>query len=259
MQQLISFLLIVILPLSLNAQNGIDLVKELNQLKDKEPDKIFVFSKTQDTLNRSFDTIHIAIIPNQWETYSIKVGYGFSPNGQTTFEISPAIIQPVKQRKISSDVNLKNISNEAVLFDEIPAKYISLEPITIIEKGDSIISVPTQKITAKRLIKKSSFELLTKEEAIKMNKREVLTIIDNVVIKQFLRPSNCRPQNTVEAIQKALNEKGYKCPVDNIISESTRKALIQFQKENNLPEGRLDIETLEELDIFKSQASFVDY
>jgi hypothetical protein len=30
---------------------------------------------------------------------------------------------------------------------------------------------------------------------------------------------------------------------------STRQALIQFQRDNNLPEGRLDIETLKKLGV----------
>ena len=51
------------------------------------------------------------------------------------------------------------------------------------------------------------------------------------------------------SIQKALNEKGYECPLDGILGQSTKNALLQFQKDNNLPEGRLDIDTLKTLGV----------
>lgn len=63
-----------------------------------------------------------------------------------------------------------------------------------------------------------------------------------------------RPHQMVEAkvttskiaqIQQALKEKGYDPgPIDNVLGAKTRQALIQFQKDNNVPVGNLNIETM---------------
>lgn len=38
--------------------------------------------------------------------------------------------------------------------------------------------------------------------------------------------------STVREVQKKLNEKGYDCPVDNVMSGKTKDALVRFQKDN---------------------------
>jgi len=250
--------LFVLFALGLNAQQQTDIVEELNELLINEPGKIFVFCKVQDTVNHHADTAYIAIIDDEWETYSFKVGVGFSSDGQTEFEISPAKIQPVKQRKISSNTHLSYVSNDAILFEEVPAKYLIAQPIIVIENGDTIITVPTQKVIAKRLVEKGGFKYITKEEAMKMDKSKVLTVLDNVVIKEYLSSGNCRPQMTIQSIQEALNERGYRCVIDNILGKETKNALIQFQKDNNLPQGRLDIESLKKLNVYP-KGEFIDY
>ena len=56
--------------------------------------------------------------------------------------------------------------------------------------------------------------------------------------------------NAIEQVQKALIKKGFDPgPVDNILGPKTRAALIQFQEENNLPHGNLDLETMAKLGI----------
>jgi len=54
------------------------------------------------------------------------------------------------------------------------------------------------------------------------------------------------------AVQQALKSRGYDPgPTDNVLGPLTRKALIQFQKDNNLPAGNLNMETLRALGIGK--------
>ncbi|MFN0204105.1 MAG: peptidoglycan-binding domain-containing protein [Bacteroidia bacterium] len=51
-------------------------------------------------------------------------------------------------------------------------------------------------------------------------------------------------------VQNALRGKGYDPgPTDNVLGPLTRAALIKFQKDNNLPQGRLDYETMKALGI----------
>jgi len=42
---------------------------------------------------------------------------------------------------------------------------------------------------------------------------------------------------TVREVQQKLNEKGYDCPVDNVMGMKTKDALVQFQKDNALAVG----------------------
>jgi len=52
---------------------------------------------------------------------------------------------------------------------------------------------------------------------------------------------------TVTEMQLILSEKGYDVEVNDIMNSQTKAALIQFQKDNHLPIGNLDKETLDAL------------
>ena len=54
----------------------------------------------------------------------------------------------------------------------------------------------------------------------------------------------------IKDIQQALSDKDYPNTVDGVLGSETKAALIQFQKDNNLPQGRLDIETLKLLGVY---------
>lgn len=56
-------------------------------------------------------------------------------------------------------------------------------------------------------------------------------------------------RRSVVRIQEALKALGYHVPIDNIVGPSTRAAIIDFQKKNNLPVGNLNIETLRKLGV----------
>ena len=56
--------------------------------------------------------------------------------------------------------------------------------------------------------------------------------------------------NHIRKIQEALVQKGYYCgEINNILNVTTRKALMQFQQDNELPVGKLDAQTLKLLGI----------
>ena len=55
---------------------------------------------------------------------------------------------------------------------------------------------------------------------------------------------------TVRAIQKSLRAKGYDPgPDDNVLGPRTNAAIIKYQKDNNLPSGNLNLETLKSLGV----------
>lgn len=65
--------------------------------------------------------------------------------------------------------------------------------------------------------------------------------------KIYQSPHN---NNIVTEIQQILaDKKYYKGEIDNILGEKTKKALLQFQKDNTLPIGRLDRQTLIALNV----------
>lgn len=56
--------------------------------------------------------------------------------------------------------------------------------------------------------------------------------------------------SVVRNVQKALNAKGYNVgSVDGILGIQTRSMLVKYQKENGLPMGNLNIETLNALGV----------
>ncbi|MDP5121078.1 MAG: peptidoglycan-binding protein [Spirosomaceae bacterium] len=63
----------------------------------------------------------------------------------------------------------------------------------------------------------------------------------------------CESKVTVErirSIQIALKQRGYDPgPIDNVLGRQTKTALLQFQKDENLPQGNLNLETLKALGI----------
>ena len=253
MKQITAFLL-VILSLSLNAQQQTDIVEKLNQLLTYEAGKIYMICQVQDTLNRNLDTTYIAIINDEWEDYSFKVGLGFSPNGQTTFKIKPTTVKAIKC-KVSSyhkeyySKNNDNLEVQSIAIVEVPARYVSFKPITIIENGKAIVTVPTQKIQAKRIKRNAGLKYVTKEEALEMDEKDIYILVGKTEIRELFHGHGSNPTLKIIELQKALNEKGYKCPTDGILGKSTKNAIIQFQKDNNLPEGRLDVDTLKTLGV----------
>lgn len=53
---------------------------------------------------------------------------------------------------------------------------------------------------------------------------------------------------TVRSVQDALRSRGYDPgPTDNVMGKQTKAALVKFQKDNGLPIGSLDLETLRDL------------
>lgn len=61
-------------------------------------------------------------------------------------------------------------------------------------------------------------------------------------------------QNTIRSVQQALNDQGQQLQVDGIWGEKTHQALMQFQRDKELPaSGQLDAETFAALDLEDQQ------
>ena len=65
--------------------------------------------------------------------------------------------------------------------------------------------------------------------------------------KEILCPSQVTPA-TVRQVQESLRSRGYDPgPVDNVMGSRTKAALVKYQKDNGLPVGQLDLDTLRSL------------
>ena len=54
----------------------------------------------------------------------------------------------------------------------------------------------------------------------------------------------------VRSVQRALRDRGYDPgPIDNVMGSQTKAALTKYQRDNNLPVGQLDFETLNSLGV----------
>ena len=63
-------------------------------------------------------------------------------------------------------------------------------------------------------------------------------------------PTPAPTSGKISQIQEALRAKGYDPgPTDNVLGAKTREALTQFQKDNNLPVGNLNVETMRALGV----------
>ena len=83
----------------------------------------------------------------------------------------------------------------------------------------------------------------------KIDTKDVFTLIGRTEIREYFHGHGYNPKLSIIKLQRSLNEKGYSCPIDGVLGQSTKNALLQFQKDNNLPEGRLDIDTLKTLGV----------
>ena len=122
----------------------------------------------------------------------------------------------------------------------------------------NVITTPLHNIYKKEISsKKDTLQLLIFFNIKTLNTPNYSTIEQQVIDQQgkFTKwkdsssMGKCPPLITVIDIQKALKKKGYDVPIDNIFGESSKAALIQFQKDNNLKTGSLDKKTLETLGV----------
>lgn len=157
----------------------------------------------------------------------------------------PAVFSTVEKRVVKTPATVKEVT--------IPAEYKTVSkqvlrsPATVREE---VIPAEYKTIT-KRGVK-------TPEQVLEVEiPAEYQTVTKTVLVKKGgyteWREVLCEAEVTVSkivAIQQALKAKGYDPgPLDNVLGPKTRAALTQYQKDNALPVGRLDVETLKSLGV----------
>lgn len=121
--------------------------------------------------------------------------------------------------------------------------------------------IPAQYVYMPKLqkMKQARIDTIWKKEFVKremnINEKDKRILVKTTHLGEFSRVTNfCEGaggSQKVILIQKALKEKGfYKGEINHIFDKETQNAMIKFQQAFNLPVGKVDRDTLEELGIY---------
>lgn len=156
---------------------------------------------------------------------------------------------------------------------EVPARYKSYKKQVFQKEGKWWTETIEDTLTARRShyrttgVRSSSqqipaildtfYRIVVHENVISQLTEPNFSIIQKQIIDKEgyfweWREAICGPScgsSRIRQIQEALVKKGYQVTIDNIFDKETKAALLQFQKDNNLPQGQLDTETLKSLGV----------
>ncbi len=159
------------------------------------------------------------VIPAEYTTVSKRV---IKTPASTREEVIPAEYKTMTKRVVKTPATVRE--------EIIPAEYKTTSTRKLkAAAATRTIEVPAEytTVTRKRLVKAGGFT----------EWREILC-------------SDKVTAYTVRQIQNALKDRGYEPgPSDNILGVRTKAALTKFQKDNGLPVGKLDFETLRALGV----------
>lgn len=195
-----------------------------------------------------FDTV--VVKPASTKTVTIPAQY------QTVKE--QQLVSPAKQEWVKGKADVNCLSQnpkdcEVWCLKEIPAVYKAVEKkievSPAVTKEEEVAAV-TKVVPRKKLI-----------EPARENKTEVpatyKTVMNKVLVKkggyQEWKEVMCEQDvtdNKVKQIQEALKREGYDPgPIDNVMGGKTKEALAKFQQDKGLPQGNLNMETLNALGV----------
>lgn len=135
----------------------------------------------------------------------------------------------------------------------IPAKYKTVEK-RVIDREASVVEVPVEPVYKTIATKVMITPERTIEEVIpavyKDVKEKRLISKGNFTVWSEILCASKTTSSKVRDVQRALKARGYDPgPVDGVLGLKTQTALKQFQTDNSLPMGNLNIKTLESLGV----------
>ena len=192
-------------------------------------------------------------------------------------EISEEIVSKPAHKTIRSEGGARTFSStgEALRLDEVPAKVDTITKQVVQNKAsvkDTTVAAKTT-VIKKQVVEKPAEVVETEEPAeyqtikvkklVKEAKEEKKTIpaeyaevtvfektADAEVRWESVLCNDTQNENTIEAVQKALQAKGYNIgKIDGSLGKTTLKAIEKYQKDNNLGVGGLTKETLNSLGV----------
>lgn len=192
-------------------------------------------------------------------------------------EVSEEITTKPAYRTIRSEGGARTFSTtgEALRLDEIPAEVNTISKQVVASKAsvkDSTVP-PKTTIVKKQVVEKPA-EVVEIEEPAEFQTVKVKKLVTPAREEQKIIPAeyaevtvfekvadaevrwenvlcnDTKNGNTIEAVQKALQAKGYKIgSIDGTMGKATLRAIEKYQKDHNLGVGGLTKETLDSLGI----------
>lgn len=158
-------------------------------------------------------------VPAKYRTEKYQV---LAQAATTTEEVIPAKYQTITKRVIGEPARVVEVPVDPVYKDISVKTLVSPEAVT-----ENVIPAVYKTVNERRLVSKGGYSVWT----------EILCAA---------KTSN----STVISVQRALKDKGYTVgPIDGVMGLQTQTALKQFQTDNSLPIGNLNIETLKALGV----------
>jgi hypothetical protein len=254
------------LTFGVQAQNG-----EADLPPGAEPGKCYakcimpdVYETKEEQILVKEKSFQMEIIPAEFkEVYDTIV---IKPASKKIIEV-PAEYEIVEERVKVADATTKWVKGKAdanclsanpddcrvLCLVEVPAQYKTVTK--------RVIKSPT---STKEIIIPAEYKVVKKNVMVKAASTrqieipaEYKAVTKNVLVKsggwsdwKEVLCANQVTKEKIRAIQMALASLGYDPgPADNVLGPQTRKALLQYQKDNNLPQGNLNKETLQALGV----------
>jgi hypothetical protein len=167
--------------------------------------------------------------------------------------VSPATTKWVKAKSEVGCLSPNPKDCEVLALVEMPAVYKTVEKKVL--KKDEVIEdvvIPGEYSAVKRevLEKEETFKDVEMPPKYKVIEKKVLVEKGGYQVWRAVICAEDFTSDIIKKIQKALANKGYQPgPVDGIMGAKTKAELFKFQKDENLPNGNLSIETLEKLGV----------
>jgi hypothetical protein len=154
------------------------------------------------------------------------------------------------QKNIDRYVRNHSSNCVALCLYEVPAEYRTVKKLIVKatshqQRYDDVDTVIFKQVIETKPLKKTVIDIPPQCEKVfkKLNPHAEYS-----EWKVFIKGDNESWGNIVSAIQRVLTTRGYDVgEIDNIMGAKTKAACIRFQKDNHLPVGNLNIETLRAL------------
>jgi hypothetical protein len=254
----ISSILILSLLLSYISFAQIDINALLEKNIEENLGKCFV-SYPLDTNDKNI--YYLQIIPAEYETYQIRIDEKFVKkqidqkriNNPSNLDL-PINTASSKTVLIKKSINcMSKIAYEtgkSFCFMEIPAHYTKIKRLPIVKNGDTTYIVKDTIVDARRIIKPIEIRVYQKKKEVDFA-RPTYEVKGGRWSKWLELECSFHRQDDLKIIdvQRRLIELGYKIELSGVFDELTKKVLLDFQRNNNLTDRGLNIETFVALDL----------
>ncbi len=174
-------------------------------------------------------TVREIEIPAEYK--SIDVLRIKTPASKRTIEIPAEFKNVVQQVKKGCPEGFADNGDDCTRVVEIPAEFTS--------RSYQKLKTPTQ---IKEIEVPAEYASITKKTLLKQGG---YTVWKEVLCENKISSS------TISAIQRALKNRNYDVgTIDQVLGAQTKAALTQFQRDNGLPIGQLDVDTLNRLGVY---------